>query len=234
MGTFFGDGFDTLARQAAGAGAEPGTYIDMGWNTIKSLFGLGENNGVGQPCSVIGCQPTPPTTTSSSTGNWWDAIKSFAFTFSSIGLLIVGLFIKLAVAFTVALTVVAILTVSMLGVFMFAVGLTVGPLMVPFLLLQQLSYLFDSWLKFMITGGMIKIIAAVVLSFMGAIFTQMHAISKVANNATELGVDLLALLTLVVISWMGLNLAWKVPEFASALMSGRALGGAQSIAARPK
>lgn len=48
------------------------------------------------------------------------------------------------------------------GQMMIYIGLAVGPMLIPFLLVPKLSFLFDGWLKFMISASLYKVIAVLV------------------------------------------------------------------------
>lgn len=48
------------------------------------------------------------------------------------------------------------------GTIMMYVGLTIGPILVPFLLVDRFSFLFDGWLRFMISSALYKIVAVIV------------------------------------------------------------------------
>lgn len=48
------------------------------------------------------------------------------------------------------------------GQVMLYVGLAVGPILIPFLLIDQLNFLFNGWLRFMISAALYKVIAVII------------------------------------------------------------------------
>jgi len=48
------------------------------------------------------------------------------------------------------------------GTVMLYIGLALGPVLIPFLLIQKLSFLFDGWLRFMIAASLYKVVAVLV------------------------------------------------------------------------
>jgi len=118
-----------------------------------------------------------------------------------------------------------------------AIGLTLGPIMIPFYLMPVLSFLFDGWMRFMITAGFYKLVATVMLALTYNLVKELEVTSK-ALNAAGAGAgaiwigDLASLSLAIVIAFIAFLLMWQVPSIASSLVSGNGAGGDMTRAAR--
>ncbi len=239
VGSFFVDGFSDLARQASGSSATPSAFFKMGTDAIMELFSVGKLTPSGEPCTFVGCQnptSTIPGTNPGLPAAMWDFMKGVASTalgLANIFLLIGALVFKVLAAVAISGMVTAAIAVSLLGMVAIGVGMTVGPIMLPFLLISSLSYLFDSWLRFMIAGGMIKVISAILLVFVGAAFKTLNDMAGMTTNGTEFGVDILVIFLIFIVASMSAYLMWQVPEFTNKLMNGQAVGNATGAVGGP-
>jgi type IV secretion system protein TrbL len=75
--------------------------------------------------------------------------------------------------------------VMLLSIIYVDIGLIVGPLLVPFLIWKPTIFLFDGWLKLMIQGGMYKIVASIILVYVGAMFEGFNKVDLTALKETE-------------------------------------------------
>lgn len=227
VGSFFTDGFKEMA--SAAAGGDKKNAVDMGIEVLKKLFGVGLQDSNGNPCPFLGCNPP-----SNKDIALWDkaqqAVAALGFSFTNGLLMVIGFITKIIAAVSVIFMIASAGIVSLYGHFMVAVGLVVGPIMIPFFLVPSLSFLFQSWLKFMISGGMVYIVSSITIVFVGAAFEELNKISGVALNGTDLGVDIMALLMIALIAGMGSYLVMQAPEFAKSLMGGSIMEGASKAA----
>lgn len=147
------------------------------------------------------------------------------------------IFLALIASLFVGLAMVVYIFVVLMADVLVAVGLTLGPIMIPFYLMPVLSFLFDGWLRFMITAGFYKLVATVMLALTYNLVKELEVTSR-ALNAAGAGAgaiwigDLASLALAIVIAFIAFLLMWQVPSIASALVSGNGAGGDMTRAAR--
>lgn len=218
----FSNKFNDLARVASGNNTNLSNVVNMGFKTISTIFNLtgGTPPSTGEPaqyCDAMGyCQELSPLSPlpgeSLGFGGWIEkALMEF-----------VAIIIKLIAAGFVLMMLVAFIVVAFIGVFMLGVGITIGPILAPFLVIPYFEYLFNGWVKFMITGGLLKVVAAIVIAMVGVIFAEMSVLSGHFANQTALQVDLLVAFLMCLISAIGAYIMWQVPDFTNQLINGGA------------
>lgn len=113
---------------------------------------------------------------------------------------------------------------------MMQIGLAVGPIVIPFLVLQRTQFIFDGWLRFMITAGMTFLVISLLTGMMtGAMTSLMGAYTSQAASL-NLGslITLHGLLpTLLAGTALGMltaHLMMKAPDIAHALINGGSEG----------
>jgi hypothetical protein len=239
IGMQFRSAFSDLASRIGGYSGYSGTsIIDLGIESIKNLFSIGKTEyDSNTPCSVfIGCKPRPLTGADSSVspsilGGWWSILAGAAnagmIAFNA-AISLVSFMAKMFAALAVVAMIFATAAVSILGSLMIMVGLTVGPILAPFLLLPPLSYLFNGWIKFMFSAGIVTLVSSVIIILVGRIFVELNKLSSVVTDGTELGINLLAIFMMTAIGALGTYLSLKAPEIAMAMVSGNQIsaGGA--------
>lgn len=119
------------------------------------------------------------------------------------------------------------LIVVTLGIYVFVIatamvlvqiGLTMAPIMVPWLLWDATAFLFSSWLKFMVTAGVVKIVASLNL---GMTWGLLEAVKTLANSASATPVfDEFAYLTAALLALLMAFLMLQTYSIASGLVSG--------------
>ncbi|MEW5891014.1 MAG: type IV secretion system protein [Pseudomonadota bacterium] len=67
---------------------------------------------------------------------------------------------------------IAFFVMATIGFLMFQIGAMLAPLFIPFLLFPYMSYLFDSWLRFMISATMYKIAGAAIVALGSGIINE--------------------------------------------------------------
>jgi type IV secretory pathway VirB6-like protein len=220
MAQIFTGGFEDYAKRIAansgiaGMGANWNSMQAVGaklfWNSIRELL---------EYAAGLHMLPEKP--------DMLDYLKALAIglpRFLHVGLaLIASIFVGLAM-------VVYVFVVLMADVLV-AIGLTLGPIMIPFYLMPVLSFLFDGWLRFMITAGFYKLVATVMLALTYNLVKELAFTSKALAPGGVWWGDLMSLSLAVVIAVITLLLMWQVPSIASALTQGSA-GGDMKQAAR--
>ncbi len=144
---------------------------------------------------------------------------------SIIGILVVAAFAM------VALVIAVVMMIAMIGIGagLQAIAIAFAPVMVPFLVLRPTSFIFDGWLKFLISTSLYKVVVAVVLALsIGWVKNLTNLVNddalKQAASADGAGVVLLTGLTVAVsiaaIAVALLYMAQHIPTIASGLLSG--------------
>lgn len=140
-------------------------------------------------------------------------------------MVIVTLLLQLVGVVLLIIMMAAFLLMVFMSEAMFALALTFGPILVPWLIWKRTEWLFDGWLKFLISAIFVKLIAFWMVGFTAGII---KAVRTFANNvpvdsAVEyLGVNELAAFMIAVAAALGAFLMWQVPGLAQGLISGSA------------
>jgi len=113
------------------------------------------------------------------------------------------------------------------GQVMLYVGLALGPILIPFLLIPNLAFLFDGWLRFMINAALYKVVAVLV----GLL--SMGAINHVVSYAASVQEDLIFMsLFILFFAMLGKQLMGLADNMASAIASGGANSGGTGDASK--
>lgn len=109
------------------------------------------------------------------------------------------------------------------GQLMMYVGLGLGPILIPFLLIPKLSFLFDGWLKFMISASLYKVVAVMVgLLAIGTL----NVIVGYANAASTSDESIIFLSLMVLFfAMLGKQMMGLADNMASSLASGGSSSG---------
>jgi type IV secretory pathway VirB6-like protein len=128
---------------------------------------------------------------------------------------------------------IAFFVMATIGFLMFSLGAMLAPLFIPFLLLPYMSYLFDSWLRFMISATMYKVAGAAVIALgtgimdktLGSLLTSLAGpvgAQDITGYLTEAGT---AAVYGMMVAAVALSLAYlmlTLPSIAQGLISGSA------------
>lgn len=250
VGGFFQGNANDLAQKISGTIGSGGTTLGTTVNTI--LVGAGAllaSNSAANEC------PTTTTDTNSvsagtqdplgvgggtsstqtqfttcnrktSAGNqqpsWADMLVNFP-------MVLITWLLRLVAMLFMALLLAAYITVVFMGDIMFGLGMTLGPVLVPWLIWKRTEWIFDGWLKFMISGMLTKVVAAfMVTANTGVILAVKNTAANVGVSSPDemLAVDETVALLLCVSCAIGAFLMWQVPQLASALISGGSFSAA--------
>lgn len=141
----------------------------------------------------------------------WDWVTKGGFT---IFLLIIMFF---ALLMTSILGMIATLT----SLVMVAIALAIGPIFIPFLVLEKTSFLFDGWLKFTINACLTKVVIALLLGIGIAAFKAL-ALQHAAGSGSG-GSMIGTLISTLAISGVIGSLMLTAPGIAGAITSGGAI-----------
>lgn len=100
-----------------------------------------------------------------------------------------------------------------------AIALALGPIFIPFMVLERTEFLFDGWLKFTINACLTKVIVAVLIAIGVAAFTGITT-----GPGTSVGL-LAQMLGAVVVAGTIAQMMLSAPQIASSLTSGGSTGG---------
>lgn len=109
--------------------------------------------------------------------------------------------------------------------------IALAPVMVPFLIFKPTAWLFDSWLKFLLGAGMLKLVGAFMLSMTGGLMTAMNTVAQLIKADAAAGTvdsysgDIVLFSCLFLIAILCSLLMAQVPSIAAGLLAGSA-GGA--------
>ena len=225
MAPIFTSQFDAYAQTIAGSSGIAGGGVN--WNSLQAAGAkLFWNSIVGLMNYAEGAHLLPDKP------DWMDYIVAIGREFVRIP----HIFLALVASLFVGLAMVVFIFVVLMADVLSVVGLTLGPIMIPFYLMPVLSFLFDGWLRFMITAGFYKLVATIMLALTYNLVVQLQTTSQAlaaAGNgavATWSG-DFLSLCLAVVIAFMAFLMMWQVPSIAAALMQGRQSGSISGAAA---
>lgn len=101
-----------------------------------------------------------------------------------------------------------------------AVAAILGPIFIPFLLVEKLSFLFWGWLRAFIGFSFYKVVAAAVLAILGHLYTLFYA-NLIPLDVSTL-ISKLPLLILLIL--VNLYILFKIPSITSSIFSGHTGG----------
>lgn len=138
---------------------------------------------------------------------------------------LVNLLFKLVIALFIVLAGILYVGQYLVTQIMVQLGLMVMPLMVPFIVLSGTSFIFDGWLKFMITAGMQKIVGAFMFGMTYSMLDKAEgliAISGSLGGGQFINFSVYSVLLLLVA--LMAYLMMQVPAIALGLLSGASRG----------
>lgn len=126
--------------------------------------------------------------------------------------------IKIAITGLILITLAIYCFVIASSLVLTQIGLTVAPLFVPWLLWDATAFLFNSWLRFMVTAGVVKLVAALNL---GMTWGLLEGVKKLANSANSTAAfDYFAYFTALFLTLLMGFLMLQTYSIASGLVSG--------------
>ena len=114
-------------------------------------------------------------------------------------------------------TIAAIIAYGAIGA---AVAAILGPIFIPFLLVEKLSFLFWGWLRAFIGFSFYKVVAAAVLAILGHLYTLYYT-SLVPLDISTLITKLPLLILLILVN---LYILFKIPAITASIFSGHTGG----------
>ena len=231
VGGFFQANVNDLSKKVAGTSSVDGS-INLMLGAAKKLFVSAEYDSRSSKCKDV--EVSDPMTGTISTGvqcenttrgaepTWSDILLNFPM------ILFTWLFKLLALVFLMLATAAFLLTIFIAEV-LFGLALTMGPILVPWLIWQRMEWLFDGWLRFTIGACLTKVVAFFMVGITAGIITAAKTVADVANvksGSEMLAVDEMAAFLICICAAISALLMWQVPGIAQGLISGS--GGASA------
>lgn len=113
-----------------------------------------------------------------------------------------------------------------------SIALALAPVLLPFLVIEQLSFVATGWLRFFFSAGLMKVLGPTMLSFTAAMATDMANLSKAfgdQENAAALNLSLALMMLLLQI--VMLILSFQIPAIANGLVNGQVIGNMRATQA---
>jgi hypothetical protein len=106
------------------------------------------------------------------------------------------------------------------SVVMLGIGAAMGPVMIPFGIWDKTYFLFDGWLKFIITMGLYRVVGALIFTLMHMISIQLYP--QISTNLlTQSGIiSISAMITLYVFIVLLTELIRQMPSIAAEIVTG--------------
>lgn len=157
-----------------------------------------------------------------STKKWLEDRLQIGYIFEILELAAAKLIIVVA-AFFIMWSLLTFVFVLNAGQIMLYIGLAIGPILIPFLLIPNLCFLFNGWLRFMISAALFKIIAVLVA------LLALGTIDQITNYAMHMKTkdESMIFLSLMVLffAMLGKQMMGMVDNISSSLASGGANSG---------
>lgn len=136
---------------------------------------------------------------------------------------------KVVTAFVLVMAGVFMVATVIMGFISVKLVLLLAPVMVPFLMFKPMSWMFDSWLRFLLGACMLKIVVAFLLNVAAGLLTGMSTLAmqhvEEAKGATPwetMQTDILLLGMMMVFALLAMLLLMQAPGIATGLLSGSA------------
>lgn len=150
---------------------------------------------------------------------------------------LMGMIAKVITVFILIMAGVLMVATTIMGFISVKLVLLLAPVMVPFLMFRPMSWMFDSWLRFLLGACMLKIVVAFLLKVAAGLLTAMsglaaqhYAEAKGASPLETMQADIVLLGMMLVFALLAMLLLLQAPSIATGLLSGSAGGtGFQGI-----
>lgn len=212
-------GFTDLANKAvsvSGGNASPeeGVLQSMGKFTSVAM-----DIFVGRPEQQSQTQSSSPWY--KKLGSWasekWDSVVS-----GDMIMGIVNVFYKLFVALFIVVAGLLYVGQYLISQVMVQIGFMVMPIMVPWLVLESTAFLFDGWLKFMISAGLTKIVGAIIFGMSTDLLTAVVSLANQAGSSQVANFGLYS--SIMILTALLAYLMLQTTSIAHGLMHGNASG----------
>lgn len=237
---FFVNNMEQVAIQASGGTApNPQGVMQVVWTGVVEMF-QPTRNAAANPCITVtgatsgaaapdasggAAESTGCTSTSAPTEpGVWSAIGTWVKNFPLIFLTLI--FKLMAIVGLLTMGLFYVLVVQM-GSFLLNIAFILGPILIPWYLLQETAFLFTGWLKFTIVAGLYKVVAwtlvtIVISGLLPAVNTLLQNIAGMSGNNSDdyYGSAYLAYMAVAFVCCVGALMMKLAPSIASGVVSG--------------
>ncbi len=223
VGSFFGGSVNSISARLSGVNSVQ-TAVDTIAKAAVRLFVAEESDerqcreesgvepSTGIPYTNTVCDPPPGGKAEPVSG--WDVLVSLP-------KFLMALALKVVAAMMLALMLIAYVIAIVMAEMSFGIGMALGPILVPWMIWQRTEWLFDGWLRFMVSAAMTKIVAALMVATVAGVVNAARALANMVDGPSALSrIDLLSAWMLAVVAAIGAYMMWQVQSLASALVSG--------------
>ncbi|CAG0960191.1 hypothetical protein MTYP_00686 [Methylophilaceae bacterium] len=113
--------------------------------------------------------------------------------------------------------------VAMASQFMVTIAIILGPVFIPWLLLPAATFVFDGWLRFLISAALWKVLAAIIVGITSGVFQSLASKAEAAAKAgssANYGEVMLASFVAGLTALLAAYLLLQIPSIAAALAGG--------------
>lgn len=191
---------------------------------LKSLLELGVRRGLMSIYNVMSMpSPFPPIDGISAAiqyGAWWVIF--------GVTKLVTSIIVAVAVALYIGN-----ITLAFFAVFL---AIALAPLLVPFLIAPATQWIFDGWLRFIVSASLTKLVSVFILSFTSKLMEGLESLSKIVEvKPTDDGMSVVSTVLficvgMILIACLCAYLQIEGPKLAQGLLSG---GGMPGFKAKP-
>lgn len=223
---FFGSTMDQIAQKVSGPDGSSSAGIQ---GIVKMIEAVNRANKAQVVCTEVEAPATDamgnPTPGGGKVVNCTDqsgGIGSLLKVLGSPVMWLIAAGLKLLTTGVLALLAAVYMLVVNLGAVLIGVAMTLGPILVPWFLIPPGSFLFDGWLRFMITAGLMKVVGAVLMTIVNAaiLVAKGYVDTTIAHIEDVTTVDTFAMIVICIITCIGVFLMWQAPIIAAGLVSG--------------
>lgn len=133
---------------------------------------------------------------------------------------------RMAAALVVAISAMLFIGQVLMSQVMMSIGASVGPIMIPWLILPATEFIFQGWMNFMIIAGMWRVVGAILFNILKKVTEVMVPLADKLATTNDVGVELIVTaMALMFIAMVMAYLMMQVPDIARNLISGGGMGG---------
>ncbi len=141
-------------------------------------------------------------------------------TFASTGFWLASFLMKLLIVAFILFSGLVYIAMYIISMVLFYVAAALGPVMIPWVLFAPMSFLFDGWVRFVISASLYKVVGLVMIALSGAMYEPLMQASAAAATGGSQYFNFTAASAALLISGAMALLMLQVPVIAGGLTSG--------------
>jgi hypothetical protein len=224
VGGFFQANINDLSQKVSGANSVSGS-INLMLNAGRRLFVAAEYSARANKCKEIEVSdPASGVNQKSVECETQNAQPTLLDMLVGLPMILMTWLFKLLAVLFLILAIAAFMLVIFMAEILFGLALTLGPILVPWLIWQRTEWLFDGWLKFTIAACLTKVVAFFMVGITaGIVAVTSQTADQLGVGATGmemLALDEMAAFLICVTCAVTTFMMWQVPGIAQGLISG--------------